>query len=45
MIIINAAIETDTDGIAAMKDAIAANPPRDMTLYCYDATEVDLPRR
>ena len=101
MIIINAAIESDTDGIAAMKDAIArmeaaslaedgchdycfsvelndptrmriterwesmealsahfqtphmaefqqaiaANPPRDMTLYCYDATEVDLPRR
>lgn len=33
-----------TPHMAAFLQAMAANPPKNRTAYCYDAKEIDLPR-
>lgn len=33
-----------TPHMAAFQEVMAANPPRNVTAYCYDAKEIDLPR-
>jgi quinol monooxygenase YgiN len=34
-----------TPHMAEFQAAMAANPPKGMELFCYDATEVDMPAR